>query len=164
MGLLTPEFGLFFWSLVAFVVVALVLKKFAWGPILGMVNERETKIANSIAAAEKIQGEMAALKSDNERLLNEAREERSAMLKDAKTMKEKIIDDAKGQAQNEASKIIQDAKLQINNQKNAALMEVKNEIGKLVVEVSEKILQQELAKDAVQDQYVQNLTEQIKLN
>lgn len=164
MGLLTPEFGLFFWSLIAFVLVAIILKKYAWGPILGLLNERETKIAESIASAEKIQNEMADLKADNERLLNDAREERSAMLKEANDMKNKIIEDARTQAREDAAKIVKDAKVQINNQKNAALMEVKNEIGLLAVEVAEKVLQQELGKDVVQEKYVQDLTNQIKLN
>lgn len=164
MGLLTPEFGLFFWSLVAFVLVAVLLKKFAWKPILGMLDERENKIADSIAAADKVQQEMANLKADNERLLNEAREERSALLKEANDMKNKIIEDAREEAKNQASKMIEDAKLQINNEKNAALTEVKNEIGNLAVEVAEKILKQELSNDDVQKNYVNELTNSIKLN
>lgn len=164
MGLLTPEFGLFFYSLVAFAIVAVILRKFAWGPILKMVNERETKIADSIAAAEKIQNEMSDLKADNERLLNEAREERSNMLKEANDLKNKIIEEARNQANEDASKIIAEAKQQIEHQKNAALMEVKNEIGLLAVEVAEKILQQELKNEEVQTKYVQELTGHIKLN
>ncbi|HLS71696.1 MAG TPA: F0F1 ATP synthase subunit B [Chitinophagaceae bacterium] len=164
MGLLTPEFGLFFWSLVAFVLVAVLLKKFAWKPILGMLDERENKIADSIASAERVQQEMANLKADNERLLNEAREERSALLKEANDMKNKIIEDARQEAKNQASKMIEDAKLQINNEKNAALTEVKNEIGNLAVEVAEKILKQELSNEDVQKNYVNELTNSIKLN
>lgn len=164
MGLLTPEFGLFFWSLVAFVLVAVLLKKFAWKPILGMLDERENKIADSIASAERAQQEMANLKADNERLLNEAREERSALLKEANDMKNKIIEDARQEAKKQASKMIQDAKLQINNEKNAALTEVKNEIGNLAVEVAEKILKQELSNEDVQKNYVNELTNSIKLN
>jgi len=164
MGLLTPEFGLFFWSLVAFVLVAVLLKKFAWKPILGMLDERENKIADSIASAERAQQEMANLKADNERLLNEAREERSALLKEANDMKNKIIEDARQEAKKQASKMIEDAKLQINNEKNAALTEVKNEIGNLAVEVAEKILKQELSNEDVQKNYVNELTNSIKLN
>lgn len=164
LNLLVPEFGLFFWSFLAFVLVAILLGKFAWKPVLKMLEDREGKIAENLEAADRISKEMANLKADNERLLNEAREERSALLKEANEMKNNIIEEAKNTAKAEASKIVSDAKLQIENQKNAALTEVKNEIGLLAVEVAEKILKQELSKDEVHNKYVQELTDKITLN
>jgi|SRR5690606_14287755 len=164
MGLLTPDLGLFFWTLIAFLLVIFILKKFAWKPILNTLSERETQIADSIATAQKVKAEMSQLKADNEKLLAAAREERSQMLKEAKDTKEKIIAEAKNQAKTEANKILEDARLQIENQKNAALTEVKNEIGTLAVEVAEKILRKQLADPAAQHQYVKMLADEIKLN
>jgi len=164
MDLLTPELGLFFWTLIAFLAVFLILRKFAWGPILNSLGEREKGIADSIATAQKVKAEMAQMKSENEKLMAQAREERSTMLKEAKEIKDRMINEAKDQAKTESNKIIADAQLQIQQQKNAALTEVKNEIGNLAVEVAGKILRQELAASKGQEAYMQLLSEDIKLN
>ena len=139
MSLLTPHLGFFVWTIVAFVVVLFLLKKFAWKPILKSLNERESNIANSIAAAEKVKAEMAQMKSENEALLAKAREERAQMLKEARETKDKIINEAKDQAKVEANKIIIEAQAAIETQKMAAITDVKNQVGKLVIEVSEKV-------------------------
>ena len=123
MDLLTPELGLFFWTLIAFLFVLFILKKFAWKPILTTLGEREKGIADSIATAERVKNEMSQLQSENEKLL--VREERSMMMKEAKEMKDRIISEAKEQAKTEANKIIIDAQQQIQQQKMAALTEVK---------------------------------------
>src|SRR5690606_40936487 len=141
MELITPALGLFVWTLLAFIIVFLILKAFAWKPILNMLSERETGIANSIATAERVKSEMAQMQSENQRLLQEAREERSKMLKEAKETKDRIINEAKEQAKIEANKILEDARIQIENKKNAAIVDVKNEIGNMAVAVAEKMLQ-----------------------
>jgi F-type H+-transporting ATPase subunit b len=164
MDLLTPELGLFFWTLIAFLCVLFILGKYAWGPILKSLGDREKGIAESIATAEKVKSEMSQLKSDNEKLLAEAREQRTQMLKEAKEAKDKMIAEAKEQAKTEANKILAEAQAQIQQQKMAALTEVKNEIGKLAIDVAEKILRQELEVSKGQDAYNQLLAEQIKLN
>jgi F-type H+-transporting ATPase subunit b len=164
MDLLTPEFGLFFWTLIAFLSVFFILRKFAWKPILHMLGEREKGIADSIATAERIKTEMSQFKSENEKLLAQAREERSVMLREAKEMKDRIVNEAKEQAKVEANKIIIDAQVQIQQQKMAALTEVKNEIGSLAVEVAEKILRKQLSAADAQDSYMKMLAEDIKLN
>ena len=164
MDLLTPELGLFIWTLVAFLLVFFILRKFAWKPILSMLGEREKGIAESIAAADKIKAEMSLMQNENEKLMVQAREERAQMLKDAKELKDKIVNEAKDQAKAEANKIVSEANAQIQQQKMAALTDVKNEIGKLSVEVAEKILRKQLAAGEAQDQYVNMLAEEIKLN
>ena len=164
MDLLTPELGLFIWTLVAFLLVFFILRKFAWKPILSMLGEREKGIAESIAAADKIKAEMSLMQNENEKLMVQAREERAQMLRDAKELKDKIVNEAKDQAKAEANKIVSEANAQIQQQKMAALTDVKNEIGKLSVEVAEKILRKQLAAGEAQDQYVNMLAEEIKLN
>ncbi|MBA3828380.1 MAG: F0F1 ATP synthase subunit B [Taibaiella sp.] len=164
MDLLTPEFGLFFWTLIAFLAVFFILRKFAWKPILNMLGEREKGIADSIAAAERVTKEMGQMQSENEKLMVQAREERSLMLKEAKEIKDRIVNEAKEQAKAEANKIIIDAQQQIQQQKMLALTEVKNEIGNLAVEVAEKILRKNLATADEQNGYMNMLSEDIKLN
>ena len=164
MELLTPELGLFFWTLLAFLAVFFILKKFAWAPILQPLSERETGIAASIASADRVRKEMAMMQSENEKLMAQAREERTAMLKEAKETKDRIVNEAKDAAKIEANKIIADAQQQIHQQKMAALIEVKNEIGKLAIEVSEKILRKQLSTADAQSAYAGLLAEEVKLN
>lgn len=164
MDLLLPHLGLLVWTIIAFLVVLFILKKFAWKPILQGLNDREANIANSIASAEKVKLEMAQLKSDNEALLVAAREERAVMLKEAKEIKDKIIGQAKDEAKVQAAKIITDAQASIQNQKMAAITDLKNQIGNMVVEVSEKVLRRELSNKPEQEKYIRELADDVKLN
>ncbi len=164
MDLLIPDLGYFVWALIIFLVLLFILKKFAWKPIIKMLNEREQNIAGAIAQAEKVKSEMAQLQSENEALLAKAREERSQLLKEARETKDKIVNEAKEQAKLEAGKIIADAQQAINAQKMAALTEVKNEVGKLVIEVSEKVLKHELAGATKQEEFINGMLNTMKLN
>ncbi|QEH40558.1 F0F1 ATP synthase subunit B [Chitinophaga sp. XS-30] len=164
MDLLQPALGLFFISLLIFIIVFLILKKFAWKPILSTLKEREDSISDSIATAERVKEEMAQMKAEHEHVLAEAKAERSLILKEAKEAKEKIISEAKAQAQAEAKKIIQDASVAIENQKMAALTDVKNQVGTLVIEVAEKVLRKELSDKQNQEAYIRQLAEEIKMN
>lgn len=164
MSLLTPHLGFFVWTLIAFIIVLFLLKKFAWKPILKSLKDRENNIANSIAAAEKVKAEMAQMKSENEALLAKAREERTQMLKDARETRDRMINEAKDQAKAEYDKILAEAQAAINTQKMAALTDVKNQVGKLVIEVSEKILRKELGNPASQEAHIRSLVDEVKLN
>ena len=164
MELLLPHLGLIIWTLLAFIIVFFILKKYAWKPILTGLNQREANIAASIATAEKVKLEMAQLKNENEALLASAREERAIMLKEAKEIKDKMINTAKEEAKIQASKIIADAHASIENQKMAAITDLKNQLGNMVIEVSEKILRRELSNKAEQENYIKQLTNDVKLN
>lgn len=164
MELLSPGLGLIFWTLIAFIVVLFILGKYAWPAIMTSLNERERGIADAIASAERVKAEMASLQSENEALLTKAREERAVMIKEAKETADKMIADAKERAKLEYERIVADAQVSINQQKNAALTEVKNQVGTLVIEVSEKILRKELSDKTQQEKYIQELAGDIKLN
>ena len=164
MELLLPKLGLIVWTLLAFSIVFFILKKYAWKPILKSLNEREKNISDSIQTAEKIKSEMALLKSENEALLMKAREERAVMLKEAKETKDRIINEAKEQAKVETNKIIVDAQVTINQQKMAAITDLKNQVGSLVIEVSEKVLRRELSNKQDQEVYIKQLADNVKLN
>ena len=164
MNLLTPGFGLLIWTLLAFVIVFLILKKYAWPAIIKGLKQREQSIADSLATAERVRAEMAQLKNENEELLAKAREERAQLLKEARETKERIINEAKEQAKIEANKIITESQAAINVQKMAAVTDVKNQIGKLVIEVSEKILRRELENKETQEAYIKELVDDVKLN
>ena len=164
MPLLTPALGLIIWTLLAFLIVFFILKKFAWPAIIGGLAKREKTINEALATAEKIKLEMAQMKSDNEATLAQAREERAAMLKEAKETKDKIIAEAREDAKTQAAKIIADAQASIHHQKMAALTDIKNQVGNLVIEVSEKVLRKELSNKTSQEDYIKQLASEVKLN
>ena len=164
MELLLPKLGLIFWTIIAFGIVFYILKKFAWKPILKSLSEREQNIADSIQSAQNIKQEMSLLKSENESLLMKAREERAVMLKEAKDTRDKMINEAKEQAKIETNRIIADAQVSINQQKMAAITDLKNQVGNLVIQVSEKVLRRELTNKQDQEVYIKSLADNVKLN
>lgn len=164
MELLNPGLGLLVWTLLAFLVVFFLLKSLAWKPILSSLKERETSIADAIASADKVKAEMATLKNENEVMMAKAREERAVMIKEAKETADKMVADAKEKAKAEFDRIVAEAQTAITQQKNAALTDVKNQVGSLVIEVAEKVLNRELSNKAEQENYIKKLAEGVKLN
>ena len=156
--------GLFFWQSLLFIALILLLKKFAWGPILMAVEEREEGIRSALDSAEKAKSELENLNADNERILAEARIERDALLKEAREIKDKIVNDAKEQANSEADKILTSAKEQINNEKLKAITELKNSVAELSIDIAEKVLRSELADKAKQEALVSNALKESELN
>jgi F-type H+-transporting ATPase subunit b len=163
MNFTAPE-SLIFWTTIIFVVFLILLRKFAWKPILGAVNERETSIKNALLSAENARKEMQNLQSDNQRILQEARLERDAMLKDAREMKEKMVADAKNEAQAQGLKMIEQAKAAIEGEKNAALAELKSHVATLSLEIAEKLLKDELSNKEAQVKLVEKMLGDAKLN
>jgi len=156
--------GLFFWQSLLFIALILLLKKFAWGPILTAVEEREEGIRSALDSAEKAKSELENLNADNERILAEARIERDALLKEAREIKDKIVNDAKEQANSEADKILTSAKVQINNEKLKAITELKNSVAELSIDIAEKVLGSELADKTKQEALVSNALKESELN
>jgi F-type H+-transporting ATPase subunit b len=155
--------GLFFWQLILFVALVLLLKKFAWKPILNAVNEREEGILKALESAENARKEMQNLTADNERILKEARIERDAMLKEAREMKDSIITEAKGEAHAQATKVIEQAKATIESEKHAAIAEIKNQVAELSLEIAEKVMRSELSDKNKQIKLVEEMLKEVKL-
>ena len=164
MELVKPEFGLIFWMVISFGLIMLILKKFAWKPILNMLQEREESIQNALDSAEKAKEEMKALQSNNEKILAEARNERDLLLKDAREIREKMIADAKGIATKEGERMLTMARENIQNEKMAAITELKNQVATLSIDIAEKILKSELSSDEKQKSLVNTLLKDVNLN
>ena len=158
------SFGLFIWQIAIFVGLILLLKKFAWKPILDAVNDREEGIKNALLSAENARNEMQNLQADNQRILQEARLERDNMLKDAREMKEKMVADAKNEAQAQGLKMIEQAKAAIESEKNAAMAELKLQVSTLSLSIAEKILKDELSNKEAQNKLVEKMLGDVKLN
>lgn len=164
MDLLIPQIGLVFWHTIAFLLLLFLLTKFAWKPVLKSIKEREDSIDNALAAAEKAKLEMARLTNENEELLKAARAERDVILKEAKELKDKIVADAKGMAQEEGAKLIEQARKEIEDQKKRAVAEVKNQVSSLSLDIARKVLEQEFADAAKQEELVAGLLKDVRLN
>lgn len=164
MELIQPAIGLIFWMTVSFLALLLILKKFAWKPILKMLSDREHSIAEALNTAKKAREEMASLKADNERLLQEARLERDRMLKEARDTKDAIIAEAKSKAHEEGQKMVAAARETIQNEKNAALTELKNQVASMSIQIAEKILRTELGQDEKQKALVQQMLKDANMN
>ena len=149
--------GLFFWQTMIFVVLLFLLRKYAWGPILGAVNERETSIKDALASAEAARAEMETLQSDNQRILKEARAEKEALLKEARNTRADLINTAKEEAQEEAQKILAHAQEAIQNEKRAAISELKEQVGSIAMDIAEKVLQKELESKDKQVELIDQL-------
>ena len=151
------SFGLFFWQILIFIFLVLLLKKFAWKPILDTVNERESSIKDAMSEADKARNEMAAIQESNQKVLKEARAEREALLKDARNTGAEIVAQAKTDAKTEANKIISQAQDAIQNEKRAAVNELKNQVAQISLEIAEKVIDTELANKDKQAQLVDKL-------
>ena len=164
MGLVMPEFGLFFWMLVSFSILLLILKRFAWGPILKALSDREKSIELALKSAENAKNEMVRLQSGNEKILKEAILEREKIVKEARDLKDSIIRNAKIEAGVEANVVIENARATIEHERVAAISDIKKLIANFSVEIAGKILEEKLKDDSRQKELVQEYIEQINLN
>lgn len=155
--------GLFFWQSLIFVGLILLLKKYAWGPILRAVDERETSIKDALASAVAARKEMETLQSDNQRILKEARVEKEAMLKEARNKSADLINIAKEEAKAEAEKILTQAQEAIQNEKRAAVNELKDQVSSIAIDIAEKVLQKELESNDKQKQLISQLLKESDL-
>ncbi len=156
--------GLIIWTTIIFTLLLLFLKKFAWKPILKAVDERNKSIEEALKSADKAKEEMALLNADNEKILNEAKAQRDTLLKEARDIKEGIINDAKERANQEAEKILTSAKEQIANEKMKAITELKNSVAVLSINIAEKVLKRELKDKTNQEEYVVGRLKESELN
>lgn len=163
-ALLKPDPGLILWTTVVFIILWTLLGKFAFKPIARALRKREDSIEESLQQAEKAREEMEKLHADNEKLLQEAREERGKILKEAKEAKDRIINEAKDQARAEASKIAESNRQEIENQKQAAMQEMKDLAASLALDVAGKVLRKEMQEDKTQQAYVKQLVNEMKMN
>jgi F-type H+-transporting ATPase subunit b len=164
MDLITPAVGQLFWGGLVFIILLVLLKKFAWKPILGAVEERENGIQEAIDIAKKTNAEMKQLQAQNENVLKEAKAERDLMIKEASETSKQIIAEAREEAKKQSNKIVADAQDVINTEKAAAITELKTQVAALSLEIAEKVIKGELASDAKQKALADKLAEDISLN
>jgi F-type H+-transporting ATPase subunit b len=164
MDLINPDIGLIIWMTISFLILLFLLGKFAWKPVLKMLNEREEKINAALNEANLAREQMKQLTADNERLLMEAKEERDAILNEARKVSQKMYEDAKAKAQEESQRILASAKDDINVEKQKALTDIRNMIAEISLEIAEKVVEHELSDKQKHQQYVNNRIEKLTFN
>lgn len=164
MELINPGLGFLFWMVLVFLLLLFFLKKFAWKPILSMVDQRNNAIDKAMNAAEEARAEVAQMKADNQRIIQEAKLQKEAILKEAKQTSDKIVADSKDKAAAEANRILEDAQKRILQERQAAVQDIKSQVAEHAVEIAEKILKNQLQQPATQDSYLNDLVKDIELN
>ena len=164
MDLLLPHTGTVIWMLIAFSTVLIILKKYAWKPILNALKSREESIEEALLTAERTRNEMKKIQADNKRILDEAKLERDKILKEARILKDEIINEAKKKAVEESGKIIDTARESIKAEKLAVIKEIKEQIAAFSVVIAEKILQEKLEETHEQQELIDKFLREVKLN
>lgn len=158
---LTPDFGLLFWMLIAFLVVFGLLAKFGFPVITGMVEKRKQYIDESLSSARQANEKLANIKAECQALLQEAQARQSQILKEAAQTRDQIVADSKVKAQEEANRIIEDARRQIQAETENAQRELRTQVADLSVQIAAKILSRELQKEEEQTQWIDQILDQI---
>ena len=160
MNLITPDTGLLFWMVVIFGLVFFLLWKFGFPIITEMVDKRNAAIRKSLKDAHEIEAQMAGMMAEHAQMLEDARKEQAQILREAADTRNKLIADAKVQAQEEAAKILAEARTEIAAEKEAALRDVRREVAVLSVSIAEKILRKELSDGDGQRDYIDRMVEE----
>lgn len=164
MDLLTPDIGLLFWQIVVFLILFLLLRAFAWGPITASLQERENNIQSALDLAEKTRVEMTALKADNEKLLVQARSERETILRGAKEIADKMVADSREKAALEGQRMLEQAREAMQNERQALVAQMRKEVVTLSLDIAEKVLRKELSDKSSQEKLVSDLVSNSRLN
>ena len=164
MELITPSYGLLFWTGITFCLLLFILAKFVWKPVLNAVNARSQKIDEALLEADKARKEMQALHAENERILKEAKAQRDEILKEAKEAATRLVDDAREKAKTEGNKLIEVARVAIDNERNAAIAEMKTQIAQFSIEIAEYLVKESLSSDVKQKELTTKMVGELKLN
>lgn len=160
-SILTPDFGLLFWMLLAFLIVFFLMAKFGFPVITKMVEDRKNYIDQSLQKAHEANERLASIEQESERLLNEARMRQAEILSQAKATGDSIVSEAREKAQNEGAKLLQEAKAQIAVEKENALRDIRQTVADLSISIAEKVVRQKLADNAEQQKLIENMLDEV---
>ena len=163
-SILTPDLGLLFWMLIAFLVVFFVLAKYGFPAIINMVDERKRYIDESLQKAHEASERLENIKQEGEAILQEAREKQAQMLKEAAETRDAIVEKAQEKAREESARLLNDAKVEIEQQKQAAIADIREQVATLSVEIAEKVLKQNLKDDKSQMDLIDRMLDDVSSN
>lgn len=164
MELVSPGLGLIFWMTLSFLALLWILGRFAWKPVMKALKLRENSIDEALNAANTAREEMKALQFTNEKLLQEAKDERDSILREARKIKEKMIEEARIKAGEETDRIVASARESIHFEKMAAITDLKNQVARLSIDIASNILKHELKDSTRHDAYIRKELENLKIS
>ena len=161
MSLITPDFGLFFWMTVVFLVVLFILWKFGFPVIIKMVDERKAFIDDSLRNAHEANERLANIQKEGESILQEAREKQAQILKEAAETRDAIVEKAQDKARQEGTRLLDEAKAAIEQEKKNAIADIRKQVATLSVEIAEKVLRQSLKDDKAQMDLIERMLDEV---
>ena len=160
-SILTPDLGLLFWMLLAFLVVFFILAKYGFPAIVNMVDERKKYIDDSLRKAHEASERLENIKQESEAILQEARAEQAKILKEAAETREPIVQEAQEKAKSEGARLLAEAKAEIEGEKQQAIRDIRAQVAELSVQIAEKVLREKLSSNAEQMQMIDRLLDDV---
>ena len=164
MSLITPDFGLFFWMTVVFLVVLFILWKYGFPVIVKMVDERKAFIDESLKKAHEANERLANIQKEGESILQEAREKQAQILKEAAESRDAIVEQAQQKARAEGARLLDEARTAIEQEKKAAIADIRQQVATLSVDIAEKVLRQNLRDDKSQMDLINRMLDGVSAN
>jgi len=163
MSLITPDFGLFFWMTIVFLVVLFILWKYGFPVIVKMVDERKAFIDESLKKAHEANERLANIQKEGESILQEAREKQAQILREAAETRDAIVEKAQDKARSEGARLLDEAKAAIEQEKKAAIADIRQQVATLSVEIAEKVLKQNLKDDKSQMDLIDRMLDEVSV-
>ena len=160
-AILTPDLGLLFWMLLAFLVVFGILAKYGFPAITNMVDERNRYIDESLRKAHEAQERLANIEKEGESILQEAREKQAQILKEAAETRDAIVEQAQAKARSEGARLLDEAKMTIEQEKKAAIADIRQQVATLSVDIAEKVLRKNLKDDKSQMDLIDRMLDEV---
>jgi F-type H+-transporting ATPase subunit b len=163
MSLITPDFGLFFWMTVVFLVVLFILWKYGFPVIVKMVDERKAFIDESLKKAHEANERLANIQKEGESILQEAREKQAQILREAAQTRDAIVEKAQDKARSEGARLLDEAKAAIEQEKKAAIADIRQQVATLSVEIAEKVLRANLKDNQSQMDLIDRMLDDVSV-
>ena len=163
MSLITPDFGLFFWMTVVFLVVLFILWKYGFPVIVKMVDERKAFIDESLKKAHEANERLANIQKEGESILQEAREKQAQILREAAQTRDAIVEKAPDKARSEGARLLDEAKAAIEQEKKAAIADIRQQVATLSVEIAEKVLRANLKDNQSQMDLIDRMLDDVSV-
>ncbi len=160
-AILTPDLGLLFWMVLAFLVVFFVLAKFGFPAIVNMVSERKRYIDESLQKAHEASERLENIRQEGEAMLQEAREKQAQILKEAAQTRDDIVEKAQEKAKTEGARLLSEAKAEIESEKQQAISDIRAQVAELSVVIAGKVLREKLSSDAEQMKLIERLLDDV---
>ncbi len=161
---LIPDVGTIFWMSIIFGITIFVLAKYAWKPLISILNEREKAISTALESASEAETKIEFLRNEQKRIVTQTQLEKERIIKEASEQRELIIQEAKKRATQETQKLISDASAQIKSEREKAILEVRSQIALLSIDIASKLIYTEMDDRVKQMDLVKKLVEKVDLN